>query len=83
MKLGPGEPPVASWRVISLDNFLRVVLDTNARPDGRPWIVAVDGRGAGGKSTLANVLHHAVPASAVVHTDDVGWHYSFLAGAIC
>lgn len=27
--------------------------------------------------TLATQLHVAVPASAVVHTDDVAWHRSF------
>lgn len=46
-------------------------------PPARPRIIAVDGRGASGKSTLASLLHDAVPASVVVHTDDVAWHHSF------
>ncbi len=37
----------------------------------------MDGRSASGKSTLAERLHAAVPASAVVHTDDVAWYESF------
>ncbi len=40
-------------------------------------MVAIDGRSAGGKSTLAERLHQAVPASVVVHTDDVAWNHSF------
>jgi uridine kinase len=47
------------------------------RPLGRPWIVAVDGRSGSGKSTLATRIHGVGPPSAVVHTDDVAWHYSF------
>ncbi len=42
--------------------------------DGRGWPwMAGDGRGAAGKSTLASRLREAVPASAVVHTDDLAW----------
>lgn len=43
----------------------------------KPRIVAVHGRGTEAKTTLAELLHAAVPASAVVHTDDVAWHHSF------
>ncbi|MFC7163842.1 hypothetical protein ACFQL5_16245 [Aquipuribacter hungaricus] len=39
--------------------------------------MAVDGRGGAGKSTLVEQLHALVPASAVVHTDDVAWHDAF------
>src|SRR3712207_3850744 len=77
MKLGPGEPSAAPWRVIAFSDFVRRVFDVDRKPRDRPWIVAVDGRGGGGKSTLAGVLHRFVPSSAVVHTDDVAWHHSF------
>jgi hypothetical protein len=39
--------------------------------------LAVDGRSGSGKSTVAALLHRSVPASAIVHTDDVAWHHSF------
>ncbi|GAA2027695.1 hypothetical protein GCM10009756_18980 [Pseudokineococcus marinus] len=57
--------------------MLDVLEQVAGTPTGRPRVVAVDGRGASGKSTLAERLHRAVPASAVVHTDDVAWHHSF------
>jgi uridine kinase len=34
----------------------------------------VDGRSASGKTTLADRIHGVIPASAVVHTDDIAWH---------
>lgn len=46
---------------------------------GRPRIVAVDGRGASGKSTLADRLSRQVSRSAVVHTDDIAWHEPYFA----
>ncbi|KJK36092.1 hypothetical protein UK23_42405 [Lentzea aerocolonigenes] len=46
-------------------------------PAGRPLLVAIDGRGGAGKSTLAERLRTAVPKSAVVHTDDVAWHHAY------
>jgi uridine kinase len=42
-----------------------------------PRIVAVDGRSGGGKTTLAARLQACIPNAAVVHTDDLGWDYSF------
>lgn len=72
---GPGEPAVTSWRVESLDAVARLLLGA-APPDGRPRIIAVDGRGGGGKTTLAERLRAAVPGAAVVHTDDVAWWHS-------
>ncbi|NTW40463.1 MAG: hypothetical protein HGA44_11355 [Cellulomonadaceae bacterium] len=44
---------------------------------GRPAVVAVDGRSAGGKSTFSARLAAAVPGAALVHTDDVSWYESF------
>jgi hypothetical protein len=77
VKLGPGEPSIASWRVVPIRDFVNAVFNVGDTSRDRPWIVAVDGRGAAGKSTLADVLHHCVPNSGVVHTDDVAWHHSF------
>jgi hypothetical protein len=77
MKLGPGEPPAGPWRVMPVRDLVRLVFDADRTHHGRPWVLAVDGRSASGKSTIANLLHRSVPASAVVHTDDVAWHHSF------
>lgn len=74
MTLPPGEPAAGPWRAVPVTDFVDVVLAAAGAPVGRPRIVAVDGRGASGKSTLAGVLLGAVPRSAVVHTDDVAWH---------
>jgi hypothetical protein len=43
---------------------------------GRPVVLAVDGHGSSGKTTLAARLADAVAGSAVVHTDDVAWQHS-------
>ena len=72
----PGEPAVDAWRVEPVVELVRL-LEAAGPVQGRPRIVAVDGRGGSGKTTLATQLHAAVPRSAVVHTDDVAWHHSF------
>lgn len=41
--------------------------------------MAIDGRSAAGKSSLARSLHRATVRSAIVHTDDVAWHEPFFA----
>lgn len=43
----------------------------------RPIVVAVDGRSAAGKSTVAGDLAIALGTPAVIHTDDIAWHHSF------
>lgn len=73
MRLPEGEPAATGWRTVEESEFVGLVLEAAGRPQGRPRIVAVDGRGAAGKSTLAARLQEAVPASAVVHTDDLAW----------
>ena len=77
MKLPPEEPHFGPWEVV----FLKALLDSWRHklpdPTERPGVIAVDGRGAGGKSTLAAVLSSAVPGSVVVHTDDIAWHHGF------
>jgi hypothetical protein len=40
-------------------------------------VIAVDGRSGSGKTTLSERISAVVPASVVVHTDDVAWHHSF------
>jgi hypothetical protein len=77
MVLGPGEPAAGPWQVVALVELLAHVGRVAGGPPGRPAVVALDGRGGAGKSTLARRLHAAAPASAVVHTDDIAWHHSF------
>ena len=40
-------------------------------------VAAVDGRSAGGKSTVAGRLVEAIGDATVVHTDDVAWYHGF------
>ena len=77
MSLPAEEPAAGPWRVAPLAELIRLLAQAAGGPLGRPRVVAIDGRGAGGKSTLAELLHQSVPASVVVHTDDVAWHHSF------
>ena len=77
MKLGPGEPLAGPWQVTPIRDLVRLLFDPDRTHDGRPWILAVDGRSGSGKSTVAALLHQSVTPSAIVHTDDVAWHHSF------
>ena len=45
--------------------------------DGRPAIIAVDGRSASGKTTLASRFAALYEDAALVHSDDVAWWESF------
>lgn len=58
--------------------FAAVVLAHVGAPDGRPAVLAVDGRSASGKSTLAGRLAAGIPGAVVVHTDDIAWWHAVL-----
>ncbi|MET9634233.1 hypothetical protein ABZX92_42945 [Lentzea sp. NPDC006480] len=75
MRLHPGEPEASDWRVEKLSEVARRLRE--GQPTGRPLLVAIDGRGGAGKSVLAERLRSAVPASGVVHTDDVAWNHAY------
>src|SRR5918992_4027518 len=77
MWLPRGEPAAGPWRVASLATLARMLEHAAGTQVDRPRMIAIDGRSASGKSTLAGLLQREVPASAVVHTDDVAWHHSF------
>jgi len=77
MRLEPGEPLAAPWRVLTRSDFVELILNTREVPDNRPRVLAVDGRSGSGKSTIADLLHRSVPHSMIVHTDDIAWHHSF------
>lgn len=70
----PQEPAAGPWRAISEDDFARVVREGAPASAARPWIVAIDGRSASGKSTLAERLTRLTRRSAIVHTDDIAWN---------
>lgn len=76
MELGPGEPPAGPWRVEPVSVFARSVATAAGTPTGRPRVVAVDGRGGGGKTALAGRLARELGPAAVVHSDDVAWCHS-------
>ncbi len=79
MRTPRGEPAVDTWSAVSRAEFVERTLEAAGPLTIRPRIVAVDGRGAAGKSSAATWLHEAVPASAVVHTDDLAWCEPFFA----
>jgi hypothetical protein len=57
-----------------VQEVLALVLVAEGNPHGRPRIIAIDGRGASGKSTLAARLQALAPGSSVVHTEVPAWH---------
>ena len=76
MRLHPGEVPATGWRVARLADVPRRLREAASGVTGRPLLVAIDGRGGAGKSTLAERLRMIVPESVVVHTDDVAWNHA-------
>jgi len=76
VRLRPGEIQATGWRVEKLSDVVRRLRETAPDVTGRPLLIAIDGRGGAGKSTLVERLRLIVPASGVVHTDDVAWHHA-------
>ncbi|MFD0481733.1 uridine kinase [Kineococcus sp. GCM10028916] len=74
------EPAAGPWAPLDLGDLLRRVLAPVAPRNG-PVVLAVDGRGASGKSTLTDRLVTRAVAEGLragaVHTDDVAWNHSF------
>jgi hypothetical protein len=73
---GPGEPLAGPWQVDTFEAFAGQVARAAGAPDDRPRLIAVDGRGGGGKSTLAERLSVLLGPAAVVHSDDVAYAHS-------
>jgi hypothetical protein len=76
MELLDGEPPFGPWRVRRTDDVLRAGLGLPDPPRPTPFLLAVDGRSAGGKSSVAAAIAARVPGAAVVHTDDIAWYHA-------
>lgn len=77
MHLHPGETEAVGWRVVTVLDAVRQLRDASPDVTGRPRVIAVDGRGGAGKTTLAERLRKAVPNSAIVHTDDIAWNHAY------
>src|SRR3954471_4955830 len=60
MALEAGEPAAGPWRGGPVVAFAASVLDAAGPADVRPLVVAVDGRSASGKTTLASRLQAAI-----------------------
>ena len=72
------EPEAGSWRALPFAKFAAILLDAARVAIDRPRIVAIDGRSASGKTTLARRLEQVVRGATTVHTDDIaGWHSMF------
>ncbi|MCL3861786.1 uridine kinase [Actinotalea sp. K2] len=74
LTLPAGEPHAGPWQSAPATALLDLLVPAGGAPTGRPLVVAVDGRSASGKSTLAELLSRQVSRSAVVHTDDIAWN---------
>ena len=77
VRLPDGEPWAGPWRRVAVTDLVADLLRTSPTADHRPAVVAVDGRSASGKSTLAAGLDAAVRHAHLVHTDDIAWWHSF------
>lgn len=77
MRLHPGEVEASGWLVATMTGLLQQLIGVSPHVAGRPRIIAIDGRGGAGKSTLAAKLQSLVPGSAVLHTDDVAWNLAY------
>ena len=74
IELQPEEPAVTQWRVSATDELVAHLLSLVGTPQGRPAIIAVDGRGGSGKTTLTTALTAAVPGAQAFHLDDLIWN---------
>lgn len=72
MRLHGAERPVLDWATWGIALIAETL--THGRGE-QPWVIAVDGRSGGGKSTFARALATELDA-ALLSTDDVAWWHS-------
>jgi hypothetical protein len=79
LRLHDGEPPAGPWRVEPLTRLVSRLLPAAPPPaPRRARVIAVDGRSASGKTTLAERIAGTAPHSTVVHTDDIAWYQAIM-----
>lgn len=71
LTLYPEEPQLGPWHKASVSELAQHLVPAGT---DRRVIVAVDGRGGAGKTTLASALARTLPKTEVIHTDDLAWH---------
>jgi hypothetical protein len=65
------------WSVRAVTDVVRdVIALAGGVPSGRPFVLAIDGRSANGKTTLSRKVARTVGSCVVVHTDDIAWRHS-------
>ena len=86
MRVQSEEPAVTSWEVGPTAQLAELVLARARRRrvtrrgaasgaiPAAPLVVAVDGRGGAGKSTLTRALCASVPGAVALGTDDLAWN---------
>jgi hypothetical protein len=77
MRLHPNEVEAVGWRPMALLDVVHHLRAASPDVVGRPRVIAIDGRGGAGKTTLAERLCEVVPHSFIVHTDDVAWNHAY------
>lgn len=77
MRLHAGETKATRWQVVAVRDVVERLRGASPGGAGRPRVIAIDGRGGAGKTTLAERLRGAVPGSAILHTDDVAWNQAY------
>ncbi len=70
----PDEPLAGPWRPLSITDLAARLLAPALEAQATRCVLAIDGRGGAGKSTLAARIAAAVPAAVVVATDDLAWN---------
>jgi len=78
LRLHDGEPEAGPWRVEPLTDLVARLLPSTPPPPRWARVVAVDGRSASGKTTLALRIAGTSSDAVVVHTDDIAWYEAIM-----